>query len=62
MPIAPDAEPFHADATPRSEDGQRIGVLLSHGFTGSPKSMRPWAEQDGVFPDDFYSTTNLETR
>ena len=44
MPIAPDAEPFHADATPRSEDGQRIGVLLSHGFTGSPKSMRPWAE------------------
>lgn len=24
--------------------GRRIGVLLSHGFTGSPASMRPWAE------------------
>jgi carboxylesterase len=23
---------------------RRIGVLLSHGFTGSPYSMRPWAE------------------
>lgn len=23
---------------------RRIGVLLSHGFTGSPFSMRPWAE------------------
>ena len=21
-----------------------IGVLLVHGFTGSPSSMRPWAE------------------
>ncbi len=25
-------------------DGRRVGVLLSHGFTGSPASMRPWAE------------------
>ena len=23
----------------------RVGVLLSHGFTGTPSSMRPWAEQ-----------------
>ena len=23
---------------------KRIGVLLVHGFTGSPASMRPWAE------------------
>lgn len=23
---------------------QRVGVLLSHGFTGSPASMRPWGE------------------
>ena len=22
----------------------RIGVLLVHGFTGAPPSMRPWAE------------------
>jgi carboxylesterase len=36
------AEPFAADGTgPRS----RIGVLVSHGFTGSPVSMRPWADQ-----------------
>jgi len=36
-------EPFHASATPRP-DGQRVGVLLSHGLTGTPASMRPWAE------------------
>lgn len=35
-PIKPHAEPF-------STDGGRIGVLLSHGFTGSPASMKPWA-------------------
>ena len=23
---------------------KKIGVLLVHGFTGSPGSMRPWAE------------------
>ena len=32
----PGAEPFAAD-------GGRTGVLLSHGFTGSPASMTPWA-------------------
>lgn len=37
MSVMPGAEPF-------SHDGGRVGVLLSHGFTGSPKSMRPWAE------------------
>jgi carboxylesterase len=41
--VAPHAEPFFADATPGA-DGQRVGVLLSHGFTGSPASMVPWAE------------------
>lgn len=25
-------------------DGRRIGVLLCHGFTGTPASMRPWAQ------------------
>jgi carboxylesterase len=40
--IAPSAEPFHADATPNPADGQRVGVLLSQGFTGSPASMVPW--------------------
>lgn len=29
-------------AEPLSVDGGRIGVLLCHGFTGSPVSMRPW--------------------
>ncbi len=42
MPLAPHAEPFFADASPRDSDGQRVGVLLSHGFTGSPASIVPW--------------------
>ncbi|MCW2753273.1 MAG: esterase [Marmoricola sp.] len=41
MAIAPHAEPLHTEATPGA-DGRRIGVLLSHGFTGSPASMVPW--------------------
>jgi carboxylesterase len=27
-----------------SHDGDSTGVLLCHGFTGSPQSLRPWAE------------------
>lgn len=27
-----------------SHNGNRTGILLCHGFTGSPASMRPWAE------------------
>ena len=42
MPVAPTAEPFVTDAVPNPEDGQRVGVLLVHGFTGSPASMAPW--------------------
>lgn len=38
VPVRAGAEPFHAD-------GGRIGVLLSHGFTGSPASMVPWGRQ-----------------
>jgi carboxylesterase len=34
--VVPGAEPFRAD-------GDRTGILLSHGFTGSPASMTPWA-------------------
>ncbi|MGJ9411990.1 alpha/beta hydrolase [Aeromicrobium sp. CF4.19] len=33
--IVPGAEPY-------STEGGRTGVLLSHGFTGSPASMVPW--------------------
>lgn len=29
---------------PFRHDGGDVGVLLCHGFTGSPASMRPWAE------------------
>src|SRR6185436_20244240 len=31
-------------AEPFSHDGSKIGVLLCHGFTGTPQSMRPWGE------------------
>jgi carboxylesterase len=44
VPIAPTAEPFYANAVPDPGDGQRVGVLLIQGFTGSPASMRPWGE------------------
>lgn len=37
MPIEPFARPFHADGGP-------VGVLFCHGFTGSPASLRAWAE------------------
>ena len=43
MPVHPLAEPFVADGDAESPRG-RVGVLLSHGFTGSPASMKPWAE------------------
>jgi carboxylesterase len=33
-----------ADAEPFSADGGPVGVVLSHGFTGMPASVRPWAE------------------
>jgi carboxylesterase len=44
VPIAPEDEAYAAEAAPIGPHGQRIGVLLSHGFTGTPSSMRPWAE------------------
>ena len=37
MPLLSGAEPFVATGGP-------TGVLLCHGFTGSPQSLRPWAE------------------
>src|SRR3954447_19735526 len=36
-PMRPEAEPFAVDGAP-------VGVVLSHGLTGMPGSMRPWAE------------------
>jgi carboxylesterase len=35
--LMPGAEPFSADGGP-------VGFVLSHGFTGTPASMRPWAD------------------
>jgi carboxylesterase len=44
MTIRPEAAPYSAPADPERTGGRRVGVLLSHGFTGSPFSMRPWGE------------------
>ncbi len=41
-------------ARPFAHDGGRVGVLLCHGFTGSPVSMRPWA--------DFLANEGLSVR
>ncbi len=43
MSVDPLAEPFLAEGDPASPRG-RIGVLLSHGFTGSPASIKPWGQ------------------
>ena len=37
MTIVPGAEPWSAD-------GDEVGVLVLHGFTGSPASVRPWGQ------------------
>lgn len=37
MSLMPGAEPFHHEGGPTA-------VLLCHGFTGCPQSLRPWAE------------------
>ena len=37
VPVLPGAEPVDLPGGP-------VGVLLSHGFTGSTQSVRPWAE------------------
>jgi carboxylesterase len=41
VPVLPGAEPYSHDA---AGSGGDIGVLVSHGFTGTPQSMRAWAE------------------
>src|SRR5437773_10097854 len=37
MPVLPGAEPFF-------HSGGSTGVLLCHGFTGTPGTLRPWAD------------------
>jgi len=39
-PTAPLAVP----AAPEKTGGRAIGVLLVHGFTGSPAAMKPWGQ------------------
>ena len=36
--------PMSYPAKPELTGGRRVGVLVIHGFTGSPASMRPWAQ------------------
>lgn len=38
MPVLAGAEPFGHDGSPE------VGILLCHGFTGTPATMRPWGE------------------
>jgi carboxylesterase len=44
MTIDPLAAPLTIAAKPELTGGRRVGVLLSHGFTGQPASMKPWGE------------------
>lgn len=40
---SPQSTPFFSDGATDAH-GRRVGVLLSHGFTGSPASMVPWGK------------------
>ena len=44
MTSAEPTAPLSITARPELTGGRRVGVLLSHGFTGSPASIRPWGE------------------
>jgi carboxylesterase len=44
MTIHPLAAPYSAPAQPELTGGRRIGVLLSHDFTGQPASITPWGQ------------------
>ena len=43
MTMHPLAQPLARAPKPQLTGGREIGVLLLHGFSGSPASMRPWA-------------------
>lgn len=47
MTIEVHAEPLTVEARPELTCGRRVGVLLSHGFTGSPASIKPWGRHLG---------------
>lgn len=46
-PTDASTDPLQITPRPALTGGRRIGVLLSHGFTGSPASIRPWGEALG---------------
>lgn len=41
-PLREEVLPLSVEARPELTGGRRVGVLLIHGFTGSPASMNPW--------------------
>jgi carboxylesterase len=43
MTMHPLAQPFSREPKPELTGDRSIGVLLLHGFSGSPASLRPWA-------------------
>lgn len=45
MPTLPGAVPILPGAEPFEQPGGPVGVLLCHGFTGTPQSLRPWGER-----------------
>ena len=47
MTSNPEYDALTVAARPELTGGVSIGVLLSHGFTGSPVSMRPWGRALG---------------
>jgi len=44
MTVHPLATPLSLPARPELTGGRPLGVLLLHGFSGSPASMKPWAQ------------------
>lgn len=48
MTSAEPTAPLSVAAKPELTGGRRVGVLLSHGFTGSPASIRPWGQYLGA--------------
>ena len=61
-------DPSHATITVAAEDDEALQRMLmrlqTHGenLVDPGEAVTAAAELDGVFPDGFYSTTNLETR
>jgi carboxylesterase len=42
--VLPHAQPLSTPPRPEATGGRAVGVLLVHGFTSTPDSMRAWAE------------------